>query len=119
MFRPRIIPVLLLNKDYLVKSSNFKNYTYIGDPINAVRIFNELKADELMLLDISAYKNKRVISFPLVRQIAEEAMMPFSVGGGIRELSQIKDLISLGVEKVVIGSYAVENPGFIKIASNE
>jgi cyclase len=63
MFRPRVIPVLLLNKDHLVKSVGFKNYRYIGDPINAVRIFNELKADELVFLDISATKKQSSYSY--------------------------------------------------------
>ncbi|GAB2529010.1 AglZ/HisF2 family acetamidino modification protein [Rufibacter soli] len=119
MFRPRIIAVLLLNNGYLVKSKSFKNYSYIGDPINAVRIFNDFKADELVFLDISATRSKRTIPFELIKSIAEEAVMPFSVGGGIKELSQIKDILSAGVEKVVIGNYAVENPNFIKLASNE
>ena len=119
MFRPRIIPVLLLKKDVLVKSRNFRDYSYIGDPINAVRLFNELLADELVFLDIDAYRENRSISLEIVRDIAEEAMMPFSVGGGIRDLSRIREIITLGVEKVVIGSYAVENPDFIKQASKE
>ena|SRR5688572_6819989 len=119
MFRPRIIPVLLLNKDHLVKSERFKDYRYIGDPLNAVRIFNELKADELVFLDISASKNKREISLELVKHIGEEADMPFCVGGGIRRLSQISGIISAGAEKVIIGNYAVENPEFIKEAAQE
>lgn len=119
MFRPRIIPVLLLNKDHLVKSEGFKNYRYIGDPVNAVRIFNEFLADELVFLDISATRNNTVISFDLVKNIGEEANMPFCVGGGIRELYQIKKILSAGAEKVVIGSYAVSNPNFIKQAADE
>lgn len=119
MFRPRVIPVLLLNKDHLVKSRKFKDYRYIGDPINAVRIFNELLADELVFLDISATKNNRAISLDLVKDIGEEANMPFCVGGGIRELSQIQDIISAGAEKVIIGSYAVVNPDFVKQAASE
>jgi cyclase len=119
MFRPRIIPVLLLNEDHLVKSRGFKNYRYIGDPINAVRIFNEFNADELVFLDVSATKNNRVISFEIIKDIGEEANMPFCVGGGIRELSQIREIISAGAEKVIIGTYAVENPDFIREASRE
>lgn len=119
MFRPRIIPVLLLNSDHLVKSKNFKDYRYIGDPINAVRIFNELMADELVFLDITATKNNRVISLDIIKDIGEEANMPFNVGGGIRELSQIRKIISAGAEKVIIGSYAIINPDFVKQASNE
>ena len=119
MFRPRIIPVLLLNDNHLVKSKRFKDYRYIGDPINAVRIFNELVADELVILDIAATKNNRVISLDLVKDIGEEANMPFCVGGGIRELSRIREIISAGAEKVIIGSYAVVNPGFIREAADE
>lgn len=119
MFRPRIIPVLLLNQDHLVKSTRFKNYNYIGDPINAVKIFNEFKADELVFLDISASKNKRLINIQLVQEIGEEANMPFCVGGGITKLSDIAQLIAAGAEKVIIGSEAAINPGFIKEATNE
>lgn len=119
MFRPRIIPVLLLDGDHLVKSEGFKNYRYIGDPINAVRIFNELLADELVFLDISATRNNRVISLDIVKSIGEEANMPFCVGGGITELSQIREILSAGAEKVVIGTQAVVNPGFIRQATEE
>lgn len=119
MFRPRIIPVLLLNTNHLVKSIQFKDYRYIGDPINAVRIFNELKADELVFLDIVATKNNRVVSLDLIKDIGEEANMPFSAGGGISSIPQIRDIVSAGAEKVIIGSYALLNPGFIKQASDE
>jgi cyclase len=119
MFRPRIIPVLLLHQQNLVKSRGFHDYTYIGDPINAVRIFNEQRADELIFLDIIATKNKRLVSIDLLKKIAEETLMPFSAGGGISELSQIREIISAGAEKVVIGSYALVDPDFIKKASQE
>ena len=89
MFRPRVIPVLLLKDKALVKSVRFKNYKYIGDPINAVRIFNELRADELVFLDIDASRNDRLISLDFVRKVGEEACLPFSVGGGIRSLNDI------------------------------
>ena len=116
MFRPR---VLLLNHDHLVKSISFRDYQYIGDPLNAVRIFNELEADELTFLDISATRNNRLISLDLIREIGEESNMPFNVGGGIRQIAQIKDVIRAGAEKVIIGSYAASNPDFITKASNE
>jgi cyclase len=115
--RPRIIPVLLLQKLSLVKTQNFKHPKYIGDPINAVKIFNDLKADELVFLDIDASKEKRTISLELVKDIGEEANMPFAVGGGIRSLETIRAIIAAGAEKVVINSYAVENPDFIAEAS--
>src|SRR5215204_5639865 len=110
MFRPRIIPVLLLKDQALVKSVRFRNHKYIGDPINAVRIFNNLKADELVFLDIDASEKKRLISLDFVRAVGEEASMPFSVGGGIRTLDDIKAIIRAGAEKVVINSYAASHP---------
>ena len=96
MFRPRLIPVLLLKNNALVKSVKFKNYNYIGDPINAVKIFNELKADELVLLDIDATKERRTMSSEVVRRVGEEANMPFSVGGGITSIDDIQSLIACG-----------------------
>lgn len=117
MFRPRIIPVLLLKNKGLVKSKQFKDFNYIGDPINAVRIFNDLKADELVFLDITATKEKRLISLDFVKNVGEEANMPFAVGGGVRSIKDIQDIIGAGAEKVVINSYAVENPDFIREAT--
>lgn len=117
MLRPRIIPVLLLKGNVLVKSIGFKNPKYIGDPINAVRIYNDLKADELVFLDIEATKEKRLISLDFVKDVGEEANMPFAVGGGIRSLEDIRSIISAGAEKVIINSYAVENPDFIARAA--
>lgn len=117
MFRPRVIPVLLLKGQGLVKSIRFKNHRYIGDPINAVRIFNDLKADELIFLDILATKENRTISLDFVKNVGEEANMPFAVGGGIKSLSQIRDILHAGAEKVLINSEAAQNPGFIRQAS--
>jgi cyclase len=119
MFRPRIIPALLLRNLGLVKSIGFKNYKYIGDPINAVKIFNDLKADELVFLDILASKEKRVISLDFVLKVGDEANMPFSVGGGIRTIQAIKSVLRAGAEKVVINTYAVEDPSFIRKAAEE
>jgi len=118
MFRPRIIPVLLLQGNALVKSKGFKDFRYIGDPINAVKVFNDLKADELVFLDIEATKEKRTISTELVSQVGEEANMPFAVGGGIRNLDEIQNIIAKGAEKVIINTCAVENPKFIREASD-
>jgi len=117
MFRPRIIPVLLLKNKGLVKSVSFKNHRYIGDPINAVKIFNDLKADELVFLDILASKEKRTISLEFVKNVGEEANMPFAVGGGITTLEQIKSIIAAGAEKVVINTKASCDPDFIRSAS--
>lgn len=118
MFRPRVIPVLLLKNQGLVKTTQFKNHQYIGDPINAVRIFNDLKADELVFLDIDASKEKRSLSIELIKDIGGEANMPFAVGGGIRSIEMIREMIAAGAEKVIINSYAAENPSFIKEAAD-
>ena len=117
MFRPRIIPVLLLKNLSLVKSVGFKQHKYIGDPINAVRIFNDSKADELVFLDIEASKNNALISLDFVRNVGEEANMPFAVGGGIKSVEDIRAIIGAGAEKVVINSYAAQNPDFIRQAA--
>jgi cyclase len=119
MFRPRIIPVLLLKNQGLVKSIGFKNYKYIGDPINAVRIYNELKVDEIVFLDIEATNQKRLISLDFVREVGEEANMPFAVGGGIKNLDDIRKITNAGAEKVVINSEASLNPDFIESAAKE
>lgn len=119
MRRPRIIPVLLLKDRYLVKTTRFGKPNYIGDPVNAVRIFNDLNADELAFLDIEATKKGCHIDVGFVKEVAEEANMPFSVGGGIRSLPQIRDILSAGAERVIIGTYAVQNPEFIREASKE
>ena len=119
MFRPRIIPVLLLHNQGLVKSIKFKDYRYIGDPINAVKIFNDMRADELVFLDITASKEKRKISLDFVRKVGDECNMPFAVGGGIRTIDDIRGILNSGAEKVVINTFAVENPDFIKQASEE
>ncbi len=117
MYRPRVIPVLLLKKNYLVKTTQFKNPQYIGDPINAVKIFNDLRADELVLLDIEATHNKKVIDIDLIKMIGEEANMPFSVGGGINSLDDIRKIIAAGAERVIIGTQAILNQQFVKDAA--
>ena len=119
MFRPRIIPALLLKDLALVKSVQFRNYKYVGDPINAVRIFNHLEADELVFLDITASKRKRLISLDFVKAVGEESQMPFSVGGGISALAEIKAVIAAGAEKVVLNTSAGRDPDFVKAASDE
>ena len=118
MYRPRLIPVLLLKDNGLVKSTRFKKHKYIGDPINAVRIFNELEADEIVFLDIDASKKGKLIDLQLVREIGEEANMPFGVGGGVKTLNDIQKLIQAGAEKVIICSEALQRPEFIREASD-
>lgn len=108
MFRPRVIPVLLLKNKGLVKSTKFKDHRYIGDPINAVKIFNDLKADELAFLDILASKERRLISLDFVSKVGEEANMPFAVGGGIGTIDDIQKIIAAGAEKVIINTQALK-----------
>lgn len=114
MFLPRIIPILLLKGKGLVKTVKFKEPRYIGDPINAVKIFNDLKADELVFLDITASIERRTISLDVVRDISEEAFMPFAVGGGIKSLSMVENILETGCEKVVINSALSSDTNFIK-----
>jgi len=119
MFRPRIIPVLLLKDLAVVKSVRFRNHKYIGDPINAVKIFNDLEADELVFLDITASSRGRLISVDFVKTVGEEAQMPFCVGGGITSLADIKTILAAGAEKVVLNTSAGRNPDFVKAAAAE
>ncbi len=116
MLRIRVIPSLLLQDQGLVKTLRFKDPKYIGDPINAVRIFNKKEVDELIFLDIAATRDSRKPNFDLIADIAGECFMPFAYGGGIRNLDDVKTLFSIGAEKVVINSYTLENPGFIRQA---
>src|SRR3990172_4262205 len=113
MIRPRVIPALLLQGQGLVKTVKFKDPKYLGDPINIVKIFNEKEVDELVFLDITATVDGKRPPFELLEKVAGEAFMPLGYGGGIRNLEDIKTILSLGVEKVVINSFAVESPSFI------
>lgn len=118
MFRPRIIPVILIDEDgSAVKSINFKKKINLGDPVNIVSIFNSFRVDELVLLDIAATKRGRLLSLDLMADIASEAKMPFSVGGGVATLNDIRDILSTGAEKVVISSSGLARPEFIREAS--
>ena len=102
MLLPRIIPCLLLSKNDLVKTINFRNPNYIGDPINAVKIFNEKKADELFLLDIDATVKKYEPNYQLIKKIARESRMPICYGGGIKNLYQAKKLYSIAIKKKLV-----------------
>lgn len=119
MFRPRLIPCLLLKDNGLVKSVKFKNHRYIGDPLNAVKIFNEKKADELVFLDITASAENRHINFELVGELAEECLMPFAVGGGIKDFAAIKSLLKMGAEKVVLNNVLFSNIELLSEAAGQ
>jgi len=114
MLKTRVIPCLLLKNLGLVKTVKFSDPQYVGDPINAVKIFNEKEVDELIFLDITATDEKRKPSFELLLRISSEVFMPFSYGGGLRSIDDVKKIVEIGVEKIIINTYAHEDPAFIK-----
>jgi cyclase len=114
MLRSRIIPCLLVHKKGLVKTVGFKDAKYVGDPINAVKIFNEKEVDELIVLDIDATAENRPPNYEMIKNLATECRMPFCYGGGITTVEQAKKIIELGAEKIAISSAAVNNPIIIK-----
>ncbi len=119
MMKTRVIPVLLLQNQGLVKTVQFKNPQYIGDPINTIRIFNEKEVDELMFLDISATPADREPNYQMIEDIAGEAFMPVAYGGGIKTAEQAARIFGLGIEKVVINTAAFDHPEIIaEIAGN-
>jgi len=116
--RTRVIPVLLICNRKLVKTTNFKNEVYVGDPINALRIFNEKEVDELVIVDIGAYEQHEP-DFDYITQLVSECFMPLAYGGGVKDISHAKRLFSIGVEKVVLGASAVTNPNLITEIATE
>lgn len=114
MLYPRIIPCLLVHNNGLVKTVKFKDPKYVGDPINAVKIFNEKEADELMVLDIDASRENREPDYKMIENLARECRMPLCYGGGIKTAEQAQRIFNLGVEKIAISSAAVENQNIIK-----
>lgn len=110
MLRSRIIPCLLIHDGGLVKTQKFKDAKYVGDPINAVKIFNEKEADELMVLDIDASVKGYEPDFQLIEKLAAECRMPLCYGGGVSNAEQASKIIGMGVEKVAVSSAAIENP---------
>src|ERR1035437_7925042 len=119
MLRPRIIPCLLIHDKGLVKTIRFGEPKYVGDPINAVRIFNEKEVDELIVLDIDATRKKREPDYKMISHLAEECRMPLCYGGGVTTSEQVMKIIGLGVEKVAISAAAVNNPQLISEAANK
>lgn len=113
MLRTRVIPVLLLRHESLVKTVGFDRFQYVGDPCNTVRIFNEIEVDELCFLDITATRDGREPDLGLLADIANECFMPLSYGGGIRTFEQAEAILRLGIEKVVLNSAAVETPDVV------
>ena len=118
MLNIRVIPALLLRNGGLVKTVRFKDAKYVGDPINAVRIFNEKEVDEMVFLDISATPEGRGPNFALLAEIATEAFMPFAYGGGITKVEDVRRLYALGVEKIVLNTSAARTPGLVSEAAS-
>ena len=118
MLQPRIIPSLLIHEKGLVKSTKFKDYKYVGDPINAVKIFNEKEVDEIIIVDIDASVNGNEPDYRLIEKLAYECRMPLCYGGGIKTAEQAQRIFALGVEKISISSIAVQNPEIITEIAN-
>jgi imidazole glycerol-phosphate synthase subunit HisF len=114
MLRPRIVPCLLIHEKGLVKTVKFKDPKYVGDPINAVKIFNEKEVDELMVIDIDATAHGVEPNFELIRNLAVECRMPFCYGGGVTTVEHARKLISLGAEKVALSYAAIQNPQLVR-----
>src|SRR5262245_38931789 len=113
MLKHRVIPSLLLTRGRLVKTLKFSKPKYVGDPINAIRIFNDKEVDELLVLDITASKERREPDYPLIERFAGECFMPLCYGGGIRSVEQAKRLSALGVEKVCLQTAAYDDPTLV------
>ena len=116
MLRSRVIPCLLIHNKGLVKTVQFKNPKYLGDPLNAVKIFNEKLVDELVLIDIEATIKKKEPNFQLIEEIASEAFMPIGYGGGVTKMEHFDKLFKIGVEKVSVNSCLFDNPEVVKKA---
>ena len=119
MLRPRITPCLLISDGGLVKTVSFAVPKYVGDPVNAVKIFNEKEADELVVLDIDATAKGLPPNARLISQFATECRMPLCYGGGVRTVEQVKEIVGLGVEKIAFGASAVDTPELISAAARE
>lgn len=119
MRRIRVIPVLLIQNGGLVKSIRFRKHQYVGDPINAVKIFNEKEVDEIVILDISASKERRAPNIRQISEIAGEAFMPLAYGGGITNIDQIKAILHEGAEKVILNTSCFDRPQLLREASSQ
>ena len=119
MLAPRIIPCLLVHNKGLVKTVKFKDAKYVGDPINAVKIFNEKEADELIVIDIDATVEGREPDYKMIENLATECRMPLCYGGGIRTVEQATKIFNLGVEKIALSSAAIENPKLLTDIAKE
>jgi cyclase len=119
MLRTRVIPCLLLKDEGLVKTTRFKDPSYVGDPVNAIRIFNDKEVDELILLDITASKCARGPALQVIHDFASECFMPVAYGGGIRSLDDAREVLALGIEKIVVNTMALRRPELVSEISRE
>ena len=119
MIQTRVIPCLLLRNSGLVKTVQFKDPKYLGDPINIVRIFNDKEVDEIVFLDITATTERKRPPFELLKKIASECFMPLCYGGGVADVDTMKELYNVGIEKVALNTAAVESPAVVAAASHE
>lgn len=117
MLRTRVMPCLLLKNNKLVKTVQFKNPNYVGDPVNAIKIYNEKEVDELIFLDITASVEGMPPSFQMIKKISNECFMPLTYGGGVRSLEDMRTIFGLGVEKIAINTHAFEDLSFITKAA--
>ena len=118
MLRPRILPSLLIHENGLVKTVNFKNPKYVGDPINAVKIFNEKEVDELAVFDIDATVLGKEPNYSLIERLASQSMMPLCYGGGVKTVEQAQRIFSLGIEKIALSSAVLQNPQLITVIAD-
>lgn len=114
MLLPRVIPCLLLQDGGLVKTVRFKSAKYVGDPINAIKIFNDKRVDELIVLDIAASRERREPSYALIEEIASECFMPLCYGGAVSTVEQAKRIVNLGVEKIAVNHAAIARPELVR-----
>ncbi|MDA7880915.1 AglZ/HisF2 family acetamidino modification protein [Akkermansiaceae bacterium] len=117
--RPRLIPVITLEEGYVVKTKKFKTPVYIGDPINTVRIFNDKEVDEIAIVDIRASLQGTDIDFDHLEEIASESFMPLSYGGGVTSVDEVRRILRLGFEKVILNTAALENPSLVQDSAKE
>ncbi len=118
MILPRVIPVLLLSGSGLVKTTRFQKPVYVGDPRNAVKIFNEREADEIVLLDVRATPHKQPIQFDLIHEVISEAFMPVGYGGGIQNVEDARRILAMGAEKIILNSAAFFTPNLVRQAAD-
>lgn len=118
MLMPRIIPCLLIDDGGFVKTTRFGKPDYVGDPVNVINLFNRFEVDEIVILDISATRQKRKPDFDLIRDLASECWVPLSYGGGLNDIDDIQKIFSIGIEKVVLNSAAYRSPDLIRRAAD-